>query len=239
MGVNIENRRKDFELIAEKCGFMLSKPKKKADEYEHENIPHATIYFYWGQGKEELNLAINPRVTYENLLGLRGVSLKKTNQPNGIRFGSTMKTFPADHEELRPEDPQSRVGRMFSIQKSELSEFLKHLVLNIRPGFSSTSQNESHSGNRDSRENNKDGKNSSEKAPSDLNEALQLAVKGIEGEYKNKPGEDVDAIVKRRVGQSEFRDVLVEIYGAACHVSDLAKGRLLIASHIVVSSPVK
>ena len=46
-------------------------------------------------------------------------------------------------------------------------------------------------------------------------------------------GEDVDAIVKRRVGQSLFRDLLVSQHGSSCHISQMNNRRLLIASHIV------
>lgn len=68
---------------------------------------------------------------------------------------------------------------------------------------------------------------------SDLKNAMCLAAEKIEDEYRNKPGEDVDVVVKRRVGQSQFRALLGSIYGVACHISGLPKERLLIASHIV------
>jgi predicted restriction endonuclease len=55
----------------------------------------------------------------------------------------------------------------------------------------------------------------------------------IEVEYKNNPGEDVDTIVKRRIGQSTFRSLLGAQSGMACHVSGLSKVNLLIASHII------
>lgn len=84
-----------------------------------------------------------------------------------------------------------------------------------------------------SKKNNEDGKDSSEKIPSDLSEAFQSVVNGIGDKYKNKPGEDVDAIVKLRVGQKEFRALLGKVHGMACHVSGLDNVRLLIASHIV------
>lgn len=67
----------------------------------------------------------------------------------------------------------------------------------------------------------------------DLKVAMRLTAKRIDEEYRNKPGEDVDAVVKRRVGQSQFRALLGSIYGVACHISGLPKERLLIASHIV------
>ena len=51
--------------------------------------------------------------------------------------------------------------------------------------------------------------------------------------YSNQPGKDVDAIVKRRIGQGPFRNLLEEIYGVSCCLSGLSNRRLLIASHIV------
>jgi len=55
----------------------------------------------------------------------------------------------------------------------------------------------------------------------------------IDAEYANRPGEDVDAIVKRRIGQGPFRSLLEKMYGARCCVSGVSKRKLLIASHIV------
>ena len=55
----------------------------------------------------------------------------------------------------------------------------------------------------------------------------------IDSDYSNKPGEDVDAIVKRRVGQGPFRSLLIAKYGCECSVSGVGNNSLLIASHIV------
>lgn len=68
---------------------------------------------------------------------------------------------------------------------------------------------------------------------SDLRNAVRIEAEKTPGEHQNIPGEDVDVIVKRRVGQSHFRALLSLIYGADCHISGLAKTKLLIASHIV------
>ena len=73
----------------------------------------------------------------------------------------------------------------------------------------------------------------SENISSEILDALKLIAKEIDDEYKNKPGMDVDAIVKRRVGQSEFRSLLEVKHEAKCHVSQIDKRKLLIASHIV------
>jgi hypothetical protein len=64
----------------------------------------------------------------------------------------------------------------------------------------------------------------------------------VASEYANKPGEDVDAIVKRRIGQGPFRTLLQKTYGMSCWLSGLADSRLLIASHIIpwsLSDPIQ
>lgn len=66
-----------------------------------------------------------------------------------------------------------------------------------------------------------------------IQEDLGKASNLVAFEYANKPGEDVDAIVKRRIGQGPFRALLQKAYGASCWLSGLADSRLLIASHIV------
>ena len=66
-----------------------------------------------------------------------------------------------------------------------------------------------------------------------LEKELEIAANQIEREYLNKPGEDVDVIVKRRIGQGPFRTLLQKTYGTSCWLSGLADTRLLIASHIV------
>lgn len=55
----------------------------------------------------------------------------------------------------------------------------------------------------------------------------------IESEYANKPGADVDSIVKTRLGQGSFRDLLAISFGGLCCLSKINNRRLLIASHIV------
>jgi predicted restriction endonuclease len=55
----------------------------------------------------------------------------------------------------------------------------------------------------------------------------------IDFEYANKPGDDVDTVVKRRIGQGPFRDLLEHEFGSACCISGLTNKRLLIASHII------
>lgn len=57
--------------------------------------------------------------------------------------------------------------------------------------------------------------------------------KEIELEYANKPGEDVDAVVKRRIGQGPFRTLLEKENGVSCWLSGLDHRQLLIASHII------
>lgn len=68
---------------------------------------------------------------------------------------------------------------------------------------------------------------------STLRKELGAASNQVALEYVNKPGEDVNAIVKRRIGQGPFRTLLQKTYGTSCWLSGLEDSRLLIASHIV------
>lgn len=75
----------------------------------------------------------------------------------------------------------------------------------------------------------KDEKNSIENLQNEVNsESAQIAI-----EFANSPGKDIDAVVKRRIGQSAFRSLLEKKYGSTCFISGIANSRLLIASHIV------
>lgn len=67
----------------------------------------------------------------------------------------------------------------------------------------------------------------------DLHYELDKESNLIDVEFANIPGEDVDAVVKRRIGQGVFRSLLESIYGVSCCLSGLTNSRLLIASHIV------
>lgn len=226
---NMENRRINLRAVFEECGFTLKWPKEKADVYENKNVLYTHIYFYWKQGKNAINIAIDPRAPYSGLLVMNGVALQK-NLPNGLRGGSAMKNFPSDYPGIILKSPQ-KAGRMFSIQESALPRFLNYLTSDLIPNPLSVPKN-----NSDSNPNLKDRNEnieSQENATSETLLSLLLVTKLIEDEYGNKPGQDVDAIVKRRLGQSEFRTLLEKIYGSSCHVSRLLNRNLLIASHIV------
>jgi hypothetical protein len=67
----------------------------------------------------------------------------------------------------------------------------------------------------------------------DLHTETNLESSLIAADYAGRPGEDINAIVKRRLGQGSFRRLLEEMHGVACCVSGLKNRNLLIASHIV------
>lgn len=67
----------------------------------------------------------------------------------------------------------------------------------------------------------------------DIRTDLESEAKIVDTDLCNNPGEDVDAIVKRRIGQGAFRKLLEYVCGATCCLSGLSNKRLLIASHIV------
>lgn len=62
---------------------------------------------------------------------------------------------------------------------------------------------------------------------------LSEFAKKIDEECTNLEGQDVDAVVRRRVGQGVFRNLLLDDFGRACCMTGLTNVRLLIASHIV------
>lgn len=62
---------------------------------------------------------------------------------------------------------------------------------------------------------------------------LEKITREIDEECANLGGQDVDAVVKRRVGQGVFRNRLLDRFGAACCLTGLTHLRLLVASHIV------
>ena len=68
---------------------------------------------------------------------------------------------------------------------------------------------------------------------SDLRNETNIESISIAENYSGRPGEDVKAIVKRRLGQGSFRRLLEELQGVACCVSGLRNRSLLIASHII------
>lgn len=67
----------------------------------------------------------------------------------------------------------------------------------------------------------------------DLRDETNIDSDLIATNYSGRPGEDVKAIVKRRLGQGSFRRLLEELQGVACCVSGLRNRSLLIASHII------
>lgn len=231
----MENRRINLKAVFAENNFKLLDENKKINEYVSKTSLDIIIYFYWAQGENGIiNLVIDPRIPYLDILTLKGVSLQKTRSGNGLRFGTAMKKFPFEHEGIKSKDSQSQVGRMFSIQESALANFLNHLNLNPKSSVTSFPKKQHNADvsklKNDSENNVKDELKST---LTDLFDALKLASTKVEEEYQNKPGQDVDAIVKRRLGQSEFRSLLEKIYGSSCHVSLLLNRSLLIASHIV------
>ncbi|WP_292821544.1 HNH endonuclease [Methylophilus sp.] len=65
-----------------------------------------------------------------------------------------------------------------------------------------------------------------------LQRVFENDITRLENEYQNKPGTDIDVIVKKRVGQSSFRNLLEKEHGLKCNLSGITHKSLLIASHI-------
>lgn len=121
----------------------------------------------------------------------------------------------------------------------EFSDFLHEVKINKINNINSDSSSSQLTGNESSfpnfTESNK--QKTFEKNDSTIYRISKLKV-DMESELSDldqqrMSGEDINAIVKRRVGQSLFRDLLMTNDGSSCHISQLNNRRLLIASHIV------
>lgn len=73
---------------------------------------------------------------------------------------------------------------------------------------------------------------SSEKSVEKKMAELNAEIEKIASENKSLKGKDVEVIIKRRVGQSTFRKLLIEENGCKCALSGVDEEKLLRASHI-------
>lgn len=180
---------------------------------------------------------IHPRVTFQD--DVPYVYCKKKT----ITLEVFLRRFASGEKGLWLAGYRSSNGRQSTITFSEINR------LTLGPKFLSAVeliQMELQPSNKTTIANGKESVPMTRKEPSDsgeldtelnvsnrLQEELEKVLDQVAVEYANKPGEDVDAIVKRRVGQGAFRALLQKTYGTSCWLSGLEDGRLLIASHIV------
>lgn len=238
---NKDTRRIVVRELLGKSKFRLTKAREKSDEFK---TPEGkTIYFFWTQGGG-INIAIDPRVPFDALMSIPGVEFSKKAKPYGIRDGSSMTVFPREYQGYRPEDERSKVGRMFVIEQTSFANFMSTLVESFsakyKPRHDSvdaqpqTSSPVAADGNAPDTE--ESGGNSEDLLTASVADPvpdLEEITRKIEEECANLEGQDVDAVVKRRVGQGVFRNSLLDDFGMACCMTGLKNSRLLIASHIV------
>ena len=242
METNKEKRRKDTADLLELKEFELIKNTKKADLFRYAEDQY--LYFYWSQG--DVNFVIDSGLDYKQLIEMEGVTLQNTPEGEGLRTGSAMQQFSGSK------------GRMFKIVESSVPKFLEGLLqisdlsksnasdspisskdietlppspidiapapVEAQPEVSPNSSQQVEIGTRDAQ---------SEGAADDFQADVEKLGQQIDTAYRNTPGSDVDAIVKRRVGQGLFRELLIAKYGCECSVSGVKNKCLLIASHIV------
>lgn len=121
---NKNSRRLFVRDLLGKRNFRLTKARDKSDEFK--NNDGKPIYFFWKQGGG-INIAIDPRLQFEALKMIAGVEFSKKAKPYGIRDGSSMTDFPREYQGYRPEDSNSKVGRMFVIEQTSFSDFMNTL----------------------------------------------------------------------------------------------------------------
>ena len=237
--------------LLKRNGFERVNNTTKADEFRYSQGQY--LYFYWPNIKG-LNFVIHPGLNYDQLIKIVGVKLQKTPKGEGLRAGSAMKQFPPSYLGFTPKNKSDRVGRMFNVVESSVPKFLEGLlqISNLSKSNASDKTISSKeietfpSSPIDSTLAHVEAKpevspNSSQQVEIGTAEArsggaadnLQADVKQIDADYRNAPGSDVAAIVKRRVGQGLFRELLIAKYGCECSVSGIKTIELLIASHIV------
>ena len=251
----LNERRQVIRDLLELQRFKHRNALEKVDEFRYSEDQF--LYFYWPQGGD-VNFAIDPRLDYDQLLDIEGVTLQKTPRGEGLRVGSAMKQFPGSYLGLTPKNKSERVGRMFNIVKPSVPKFLDGLLqisnlsksnasdkaisskeietlppspidsalthVEAKSEVSPNSSQQVEIGTSDAR---------SGGAADDLQADVNKLGQQIDTDYLKAPGSDVDAIVKRRVGQGPFRSLLIAKYGCECSVSGIKNESLLIASHIV------
>lgn len=229
-----QERQKRVRVILENKKFKLIDSLAKADTFRY-GADHI-LYSYNGQGEaDEPNIAIDPRIEYSDLLKLDGVRLNDSKHPEGLRKGGAMKEFPKQDASKTP------VGRMFTVPETVLPGFLDALSILFSSVLKDRDKKGIADGGVDTRESthsslpldDSSADTQSENRMEQYRAQVADALDQIGAEYANKPGEEVDAIVKRRIGQGPFRDLLEEVHGVTCCVSGITNRRLLIASHIV------
>lgn len=113
--VDANTRRSAVRDLLGKHKFKLSKARDKSDEFKTSD--GTAIYFFWKQGGG-INLAIDPRLPFDTLIGIPGVGFSKKAKINGLGDGTSMTQFPKEYQGISPENEKSRIGRLFVIEQT-------------------------------------------------------------------------------------------------------------------------
>ena len=109
--------------LLRKYGFSLTNAREKSDEFKTPD--GKAIYFYWKQSGG-INIAIDPRLPFDTLKSIPGVEFSRKNL-YGIRGGSSMTDFPREYQGFRPKNESSKVGRLFVIEQTSFTDFMRTL----------------------------------------------------------------------------------------------------------------
>lgn len=211
--------QQEVENVLEKNGFTKSKTTKKIGEFRS-SLNGKYIYLRHKNLPNQIRLVVDPREPKELFRDINGVV-----EASKFEHGSNMTQFP---KRKNTGIDQIHFGIAHNISSIDaLVDFAT--AFHKLPSITSVKMDIVEDGN---------GSNKIAHWQS----ALLAVVGQMDDEYSHKPGEDVDVIAKRRVGQGPFRNLLEAVYGSACWVSGIRIEKLLIASHIVPwskSSPVE
>lgn len=134
-------------------------------------------------------------------------------------------------ERLKKRQKMTIAQRIRQLESEGTSEVEKSESCQANPSSAGPSEGNT----TDADEGNTSGEELTTTSPSDTEPEPELeeVKREIDEECANLEGQDVDAVVKRRVGQGIFRDLLLDRFDGACCMTGLTNVRLLIASHIV------
>ena len=203
-------------------------------------LPSGIKKDYWITfNPEESVFYSNPLEVQKSLeITLNEICKKIFSKGNGIGANAATLLSPSQEKILKNADANnSKVSYHEFREKMKLGQLVGYPYLNVKNSTQKTKKKISDTHPiSDEIEISISSNNSSESGSSEITQISNFR-KNMESVLSDlgprMPGEDIDAFVKRRVGQSLFRDLLVSQHGSSCHISQMNNRRLLIASHIV------
>ena len=250
--MNKTERQNTLIAVIKNNGFNITNEAKYSAECRHPDML-TDVYLLWSkENLRETRIIIHPDIHIGKLTAIPGVRLKSPKINRGFLQQSTTRSFPLARDlgiegakDMRAgwnlvitEETKSEELPNFNIFLKKLlqvcsvdlmspvpSEKITHVDLLINKIEEAKKSGNSVTGT--------DHEEAALAGQVDIKLSLESVSAQIEDIYGGKPGEDVEAIVKRRLGQGPFRSLLRFHFGDSCCISNINKINFLVASHIV------